>query len=129
MVRVSPFGPSPIASLPPAAPKALAPQVGKAGIFQDILAGQVQRQSGNVKFSRHAAERIEERGIRFSPEQLAKLENGVERAAGKGARESLMVMDGVAMVVNIAHRTVITCVDGAQKDERVFTNIDSAVLL
>ena len=51
----------------------------------------------------------------------------MDRAAQKGARESLVLLDDVALVVSIKNRTVITAVDAANLKENVFTNIDSAV--
>ena len=54
---------------------------------------------------------------------------GVDRAAAKGAKESLVMIDDVALVVSVKNRTVITAVDKAQLKENVFTNIDSAVIV
>jgi flagellar operon protein len=53
----------------------------------------------------------------------------VDRAAAKGARESLVMMDDVALVVSVKNRTVITAVDRAHLKDNVFTNIDSAVIV
>ncbi len=58
-----------------------------------------------------------------------RVKEGVDRAAAKGARESLVLMDNVALVVSIKNRTVITAVDKANLKESVFTNIDSAVIV
>jgi flagellar operon protein len=59
---------------------------------------------------------------------LARLENGVARAAGKGARDSVVFVDGTAFVVSVRNSTVITAVDPEHMREHVFTNIDSAVI-
>ncbi|MDN5344434.1 MAG: hypothetical protein PWQ18_545 [Clostridia bacterium] len=82
-----------------------------------------------LKFSRHASERLESRQISLSPQQMARLEQGVARAAGKGARESLVLLDDLALVVSVKNRTVITAASRQDLRESVFTNIDSAVLL
>lgn len=84
---------------------------------------------GGLKFSRHASERLESRGINLSAQQMARLEDGVRRAAGKGARESLVLLDDLALVVSVKNRTVITAAARQDLQENVFTNIDSAVLL
>ena len=55
--------------------------------------------------------------------------DGVDRAAAKGAKESLVLVDNAALVVSIKNRTVITAVDQAHLKENVFTNIDSAVIV
>lgn len=81
-----------------------------------------------LKFSAHAQTRMQSRQIPWGPAQMERLEGAVQRAAGKGARESLVLMDQTALVVSVANRTVITVVDQDQLKQNVFTNIDSAVI-
>ena len=88
----------------------------------------LRQRSGGVQFSGHALERIQRRGIDTSPQTLARLDGAVQRAATKGSRESLVLVDGTAFVVAVKNKTVITAVDGASMREHVFTNIDSAAL-
>lgn len=82
-----------------------------------------------VKFSQHAKQRLQVRNIELGQTELTKLSTAVDKAAAKGARESLVLMDNVALVVSVKNRTVITAVDGASLKESVFTNIDSAVII
>ena len=85
---------------------------------------------GGVKFSQHAAQRLQTRNINLSPTQLNQLKSAVDKAAQKGARESLVLMNNdLALVVSITNRTVITAMDGASNKDNVFTNIDSAVIV
>ena len=85
---------------------------------------------GGVKFSQHAAQRLQIRNINLSPTQLNQLNSAVDKAAQKGARESLVLMNNdLALVVSITNRTVITAMDGASIKDNVFTNIDSAVIV
>lgn len=85
---------------------------------------------GGVKFSQHAAQRLQTRNIKLSPTQLNQLNSAVDKAAQKGARESLVLMNNeLALVVSITNRTVITAMDGASIKDNVFTNIDSAVIV
>ncbi len=97
------------------------------GAFRDVLAGKLV-ESGPLKFSGHALDRIQRRGIDVGANELARLEDGVTRAAAKGGRESLVLVDGTAFVVSVPNRTVITAVDREHMREQVFTNIDSAVI-
>ncbi|MCE5284783.1 MAG: flagellar protein [Pelosinus sp.] len=83
----------------------------------------------NVKFSQHALQRLENRNIAFDQEKLAKLNDAVDKAAQKGAKESLVLMNDLALVVSVKNRTVITAMDGASMKENIFTNIDSAVII
>lgn len=92
--------------------------------FADVLAGQ----AGGVHFSGHAIQRVQRRGIELGEGTLQRLGEGVDRAAGKGARESVVFVDSTAFVVSVRNRTVITAVDRDHMKDHVFTNIDSAVI-
>jgi flagellar operon protein len=81
-----------------------------------------------LHFSRHALERVQRRGIALDPTTLSRLQDGVGRAAGKGSRDSLVLVDGTAFVVAVPSRTVVTAVGAEHMREQVFTNIDSAVI-
>jgi flagellar operon protein len=111
--------------LAPAAPAAAARgvQTLTGPAFAELLA-----RSPNVVFSRHALERLQRRGIDLSDQSLARLGDGVDRAAGKGSRSSVVFVDGTAFVVAVPKRTVLTAVDPEHMREQVFTNIDSAVI-
>jgi flagellar operon protein len=80
------------------------------------------------KFSRHALERLQQRGIDLGQPTLGRLTDGVSRAAGKGSKNSVVFVDGTAFVVSVANNTVITAVGAEHMREHVFTNIDSAVI-
>ena len=92
--------------------------------FAEVLA----QKTSSVQFSKHALQRLERRGIELSEPTLARLDAGVERAAAKGSRESVVFVDGTAFVVSVRNRTVITAVDADHMRDHVFTNIDSAVI-
>ena len=92
--------------------------------FADVLRERTQ----GVQFSGHAIQRVQRRGIEVGEPELARLTEGVDRAAGKGARESVIFVDGTAFVVSVRNRTVITAVDRDHMKDHVFTNIDSAVI-
>ena len=81
-----------------------------------------------VQFSGHAVQRLERRGIAVEPATLQRLDDAVDRAAGKGARDAVVFIDGTAFVCSVQNRTVITAVDQEHMREHVFTNIDSAVI-
>lgn len=82
-----------------------------------------------VKFSQHALQRLASRNISLDGGDLAKLSGAVDKAAQKGARDSLILMKDLALVVSVKNRTVITAMDGANLKDNVFTNIDSAVIV
>jgi flagellar operon protein len=82
-----------------------------------------------LKLSGHAQTRLQSRNIDLGQPEWDRVMKGVERAAQKGAKESLVMVDDVALVVSIKNRTVITAVDKDNLKENVFTNIDSAVIV
>ncbi|MFH1011588.1 MAG: TIGR02530 family flagellar biosynthesis protein [bacterium] len=82
-----------------------------------------------LAFSAHARARLLERQIELTPNQMDRLEKGVGQAAQKGAKDSLVLLDNLALLVSIRNRTVITAMDDARMRENVFTEIDSTVIV
>ncbi len=82
-----------------------------------------------IKFSKHAQQRLDERSIKLSETEMVQLRNAVEKAETKGARDSLILLHDLAFIVNIKNKTVVTAIGGEQLKENVFTNIDSAVIV
>lgn len=89
----------------------------------------LKQKEKELKFSRHAQQRIQARNITVTVKEIEKLQNAMEKAEGKGARESLILLDEVAFVVSVKNRTVITAIDGESLQGHIFTNIDSAVVV
>jgi flagellar operon protein len=82
-----------------------------------------------VKFSNHALERMNTRGIAFTQEDMTRLNEAVNRAASKGSKDSLILMKDSALIVSVKNKTVVTVMDKTALKENVFTNIDSTVVL
>ncbi|MCL2499230.1 MAG: hypothetical protein FWE90_02720 [Defluviitaleaceae bacterium] len=80
----------------------------------------------DVLFSKHAALRLDSRDIKLSDDQITRLGTAIGKAQEKGIRDSLILMDDVALVVNIRSRTVITAMN---RQDNVFSNIDGAVIV
>lgn len=85
-------------------------------------------QTEELKFSKHAANRLAERNIRLTEQQLARLAEGTDKASGKGIKEPLVLIDDMAFIVSTGSRTVITAMGSATTEENIFTNIDGAVI-
>jgi flagellar operon protein len=81
-----------------------------------------------VTFSKHAVQRLERRNLPVDQTVMQRLQDGVDRAAGKGARDAVVLVDDTAFVVSVSNRTVVTAVGRDQMKDHVFTNIDSAVI-
>ena len=95
--------------------------------FEDIF-NQKAKEASGIKFSKHAAMRLSDRNIQLSAKQSERLETGVTKAGEKGIRESLVMVDSLAFIVNVPNKTVVTAMDGTESAEHVFTNIDGAVI-
>lgn len=85
--------------------------------------------SSELKFSKHASNRLNDRKIELTNEQLERLNDGTRKAGEKGIRESLVLVDELAFIVNTKNNTVITAMDQTETDENIFTNIDGAVIM
>ena len=82
-----------------------------------------------LRFSKHAANRLADRSITLSDNQLNRLTEGTRKAGEKGIRESLVMVDQLAFIVNVPNNTVITAMEQSQANESIFTNIDGAVIM
>ena len=82
-----------------------------------------------LNFSKHAAKRLEERGIDMDSRLMNDLENAVEGARKKGARELAVIGAKGVFIVNVPNNVVVTTMSQEDMKQRVFTNIDSAVLM
>lgn len=80
-----------------------------------------------LKFSAHAMQRLQERGIRLDQSMMTRVRDAVNKAAAKGVNESLVVTPEGAFIVSVENRTVITALDPEKITGSVFTNIDGAV--
>jgi flagellar operon protein len=47
----------------------------------------------------------------------------------KGSKEALLVMDRLTLVLGVPNRTVITVMEPHERENTVFTNIDSVVMV
>ncbi len=103
-------------------------QQGLAGTPVTAPASPLDLSVSGLRFSAHAQTRLQSRQIALQPAHLERLQGAVQRAAGKGSRDALVLMDDIAMVVSIKNRTVVTVVDRDNLKQNVFTNIDSAVI-
>lgn len=86
-------------------------------------------QRNMLKFSNHAAKRLEQRGIQLGSRQMDLISSAVDKAAAKGSKESLILMKDMALIVSVANRTVVTAMDESSMRDNVFTQIDSAVII
>ena len=91
--------------------------------FEEALA------SARINLSKHAQWRMQDRKINLDTLQMEKLNRAMTRARDKGIRDTLIVMDDKVFVVNVKSNTVITAASEKDVREKIFTNIDGAVIV
>lgn len=96
--------------------------------FQDVLS-KVQASDEQVKLSKHAKTRLEQRNIVLSDTDMQKIDKAMDKANKKGIKDALIIMDNKAFVANVKNKTIITASTNEQLKENVFTNIDGAVIV
>lgn len=98
--------------------------------FREILRQRSQETEApeDLRFSKHALNRLTDRNIELDSLQLERLKEGAKKAGEKGIRDSLVIVDQLAFIVNVPNRTVVTAMDSTATDENIFTNINGAVI-
>ena len=99
-----------------------------ASSFETAMTSALQ-ESRSITFSGHARERLATRQFQLSEGDVQRIAEGVDRAAAKGSRESLVLLNELALIVNVPNRTVLTALDSQRLREGVVTNIDSTVFV
>ena len=92
-----------------------------------IVTGRKHQQQ-ELSFSRHARERLEQRQLAFSGDDIKRIDNAVIAVSRKGGKLALILLDQLAMLVSVHHRRVITIAARENLHDNVFTNIDSAAI-
>lgn len=100
---------------------------GFAAEFKSAL--QSSQQTGQLNLSQHAQTRIQSRSIPWDAGIEKRVTSGIEQARAKGSREALILADNLAVIANVKSNTVVTAMDRSQMKEKIFTNIDSAVIV
>lgn len=95
--------------------------------FQEIL--NRKNSAEDIRFSKHATQRLSSRNIELTYGQVERLKQGTAKAQQKGIRESLVIVDQLAFIVNVPSNTVVTAMNQQDTAENVFTNIDGAVIV
>ena len=99
---------------------------GNQAAFKTLLQ---EKAKVGLNFSKHAAKRMNERGITIDSQLMNDLEHAVEGARKKGAKDVAIIGSQGIFIVNVPNNTVVTTMSHSDMKERVFTNIDSAVLM
>ena len=89
----------------------------------------LDRQIGNIRLSAHALQRLSERDISLTTQDRIDLGQAITTLHDKGARNALILRSDAAFVVNVPNRTMVTAISQQELQQRVFTQIDSTMLI
>ncbi len=95
--------------------------------FSDVLSKTMKGTESTLEFSKHAQLRLNNRNITLSNSQMERIEKGMDQAREKGINDSLVLVDNVALIVNVKNNVVVTAVD--ESKDKIFTNIDGAIIV
>ncbi len=102
--------------------------------FATMLQEQIDKNAGKhvgqgLQLSKHAQERVNQRGIEITTKLMEEMVDATEKAQMKGVKD-VVIFDSVnAFIVNVPSKTVVTAINGGEMRENVFTNIDGAIIL
>lgn len=105
--------------------------LGRQKSIDELIADRTEETvvSGGIRFTKHADARLMQRNIRLTDEQMTRLEEGTRKASDKGIKESLVLVDALAFIVNTDKKMVITAIDQNSSEDNIYTNIDGAVII
>lgn len=93
------------------------------------LSAELGKVKEGLKFSNHAIDRMQSRGITYGTDDIERLNKAVAKAAEKGSKDTLILMNESALIVSVKNNTVVTVMDKSALKENVFTNIDSTIVM
>ena len=93
--------------------------------FQSIF----DQTKSELKISKHAQNRLDERQIHISTEKWQEIANQVKQAKQKGITDSLVITSEATLLVSAKNNTVVTALDRHEAQDRIFTNINGTILL
>lgn len=88
-----------------------------------------QTSGRELQVSKHAQKRIEQRKIQLDSSEYMKIKNAIQQLKGKGGKDSLVVTDKAAYVVDVEKNNIVTAVDRDASEGKLFTNIDSTIIV
>lgn len=96
--------------------------------FEEVL-NQINNGTDEIKFSKHAVQRMDSRNINLNSDEVKRLESALSKAENKGIKEALILMDNKAFIASVKSKTIITTANPEGMKEKIFTNIDGAVII
>lgn len=96
---------------------------------QGLNFNSILKEQQELKVSKHASDRLQERNIQLNDTQWKIINEKVTEAKEKGVTDSLVVMNNAALLVSAKNNTVVTAMNLDEASNRIFTNINGTILI
>ena len=93
-----------------------------AGLLQHSL---LSSENQEIRISAHAQKRMSERSIEMNTDLKNSLNSAMDSLSKKGARDSLVITDKGAFLVNVPNRTLVTAMGKDEMRDGIITKIES----
>ncbi|WP_188205810.1 TIGR02530 family flagellar biosynthesis protein [Alkalibacillus aidingensis] len=93
--------------------------------FQSFL----QEATDELKVSKHAQKRLDERNIQISEQDWTKIQEKMNEAKQKGVTDSAIVLNDAVLVASTKNNTIITALDRQEATNQLLTNINGTILM
>jgi flagellar operon protein len=97
--------------------------------FDNVLEKNTKTQEDGIRVSNHAIKRLEERSIKLDGNEFLKIREALDKLKLKGGKDSLVITNRAAYIVDVDKQTVVTAIDKNNLGENVFTKIDSTIFI
>jgi len=97
--------------------------------FAAELQSAIKPNQDKLTISKHAKERLEQRGITINEARWEQIDEKVKQAKNMGVKESLVLLEDAALIVSAKNNTVITAMNRAEAATQIFTNINGTILM
>ena len=103
---------------------------GESTEFREFLQKNISGENEEgVKISNHAMKRLHERKLEMDGEEFFKLKEAIDKLKTKGGKDSLVITNKAAYIVDVDNETVVTAMDKNDMSENVVTKIDSTLFV
>ncbi|OMP68606.1 TIGR02530 family flagellar biosynthesis protein [Domibacillus epiphyticus] len=86
-------------------------------------------QSCMPNISKHAEQRLKERGIVIHTDEWASIGQKLAEASSKGVTDSLVLLKDAALIASAKNNTVITAMNRDEASSHIFTNINGTIVM
>ena len=97
--------------------------------FATELQSALKPNSEGLTISKHARQRLEQRGININEARWDQIGEKIKEAKTMGVKDSLVIVDDAALIVSAQNNTVITAMNRAEATAQIFTNINGTILM